>query len=133
MNNNRSVFLRPKWRRFFLIFCYWLHFCFQSCAFQNPQRRRSSPPCCNQFDRTTCVLQSTGVNISDQSRTWNLQRRTTVSAQQDDRRRPRQKMKPMPITGYDAEAIEKFYDRRPLQVGWRLNSFGLPILGMFNW
>jgi len=37
----------------------------------------------------------------------------------------------MPITGYDAKAILEFYDRRPLQVGWRLNSLGLPLLGWY--
>jgi predicted unusual protein kinase regulating ubiquinone biosynthesis (AarF/ABC1/UbiB family) len=37
----------------------------------------------------------------------------------------------MPITGYDAQAIEAFYDRRPLQVGWRLNSLGFPMLGWY--
>lgn len=41
----------------------------------------------------------------------------------------RQKTKPMPLTGYDAQAIEKYYDRRPLQVGWRLNSLSFPLLG----
>jgi predicted unusual protein kinase regulating ubiquinone biosynthesis (AarF/ABC1/UbiB family) len=37
-------------------------------------------------------------------------------------------MKPMPVTGYDAKAIEKYYDMRPLQVGWRLNAIGFPLL-----
>jgi predicted unusual protein kinase regulating ubiquinone biosynthesis (AarF/ABC1/UbiB family) len=37
----------------------------------------------------------------------------------------------MPITGYDATAIIKYYDTRPLQVGWRLNSVGLPLLGWY--
>jgi hypothetical protein len=37
----------------------------------------------------------------------------------------------MPVTGYDAQAIEKYYDLRPLQVGWRLNSIGFPLLGEF--
>lgn len=37
----------------------------------------------------------------------------------------------MPITGYDAEAILAFYDKRPLEVGWRLNSLGLPLLGWY--
>jgi hypothetical protein len=37
----------------------------------------------------------------------------------------------MPITGYDAKAIEEYYDRRPLQVGWRLNSLGFPLLGWY--
>jgi predicted unusual protein kinase regulating ubiquinone biosynthesis (AarF/ABC1/UbiB family) len=37
-------------------------------------------------------------------------------------------MKPMAVTGYDAKAIEEFYDVRPLQVGWRLNSLGFPLL-----
>lgn len=43
--------------------------------------------------------------------------------------RRRRKIKPLPVTGYDAAAIEEFYDRRPLQVGWRLNSLGFPLLG----
>jgi predicted unusual protein kinase regulating ubiquinone biosynthesis (AarF/ABC1/UbiB family) len=41
------------------------------------------------------------------------------------------KMKPMPLTGYDAKAIEAHYDVRPLQVGWRLNSLGLPLLAWY--
>jgi len=45
--------------------------------------------------------------------------------------RSRKKMKPMPVTGYDAQAILDFYDRRPLQVGWRLNSLGFPLLGWY--
>ena len=45
--------------------------------------------------------------------------------------RGRKKMKPMPVTGYDAQAILDFYDRRPLQVGWRLNSLGFPLLGWY--
>ena len=44
---------------------------------------------------------------------------------------PRKKMKPMPVTGYDAQSILDFYDRRPLQVGWRLNSLGFPLLGWY--
>jgi hypothetical protein len=47
------------------------------------------------------------------------------------RARRRQKMKPMPILGYDALAIEEYYDVRPLEVGWRLNSLGFPLLGTF--
>lgn len=45
------------------------------------------------------------------------------------RRRRREKMKPMPVRGYDASAIEDYYDLRPFEVGWRLNSLGLPLLG----
>jgi len=37
----------------------------------------------------------------------------------------------MPVTGYDAQTILDFYDRRPLQVGWRLNSLGFPLLGWY--
>ena len=37
----------------------------------------------------------------------------------------------MPITGYNADAILEFYDKRPLEVGWRLNSLGLPLLGWY--
>jgi hypothetical protein len=42
-----------------------------------------------------------------------------------------QKTKPIPVTGYDAKTIEQYYDRRPLQVGWRLNSLGFPLLGWY--
>lgn len=44
---------------------------------------------------------------------------------------PIKKTKPLPILGYDAEAICEHYDRRPLEVGWRLNSLGLPLLGWY--
>jgi len=37
----------------------------------------------------------------------------------------------MPVTGYDGKTIDAFYDRRPLQVGWRLNSLGFPLLGWY--
>ena len=47
------------------------------------------------------------------------------------KRRRRQKTKPMPVTGYDSRAIEEFYDMRPFQVGWRLNSLGFPLLGWY--
>jgi len=40
-------------------------------------------------------------------------------------------LEPMPIKGYDAAAIEDYYDRRPFQVGWRLNSLGFPLLGWY--
>lgn len=43
----------------------------------------------------------------------------------------RKKMKPLPVTGYDAQAILDFYDRRPLQVGWRLNALGIPLFGWY--
>lgn len=42
-----------------------------------------------------------------------------------------QKAKPMPIVGYDAQAICDHYDRRPWEVGWRLNILGLPLLGWY--
>eukprot|EP00548_Thalassiothrix_antarctica_P010160 CAMPEP_0194152572 /NCGR_PEP_ID=MMETSP0152-20130528/53072_1 /TAXON_ID=1049557 /ORGANISM="Thalassiothrix antarctica, Strain L6-D1" /LENGTH=706 /DNA_ID=CAMNT_0038857209 /DNA_START=491 /DNA_END=2611 /DNA_ORIENTATION=- len=37
----------------------------------------------------------------------------------------------MPIMGYDAQAIIDHYDKRPLEVGWRLNCLGLPLLGWY--
>ena len=45
--------------------------------------------------------------------------------------REHMKIQPLPIKGYDALAIEEYYDRRPLQVGWRLNSLGFPLLGWY--
>jgi hypothetical protein len=50
---------------------------------------------------------------------------------QSQRQRRRQKMRPMPILGYNARSILEYYDLRPLEVGWRLNSLGFPLLGMF--
>jgi hypothetical protein len=34
----------------------------------------------------------------------------------------------MPVVGYNADKICEYYDRRPLVVGWRLNSLSLPLL-----
>lgn len=47
------------------------------------------------------------------------------------RKKSREKITPMPVTGYYAEEILEYYDRRPFQVIWRLNALGLPLLGMF--
>ena len=95
-----------------------------------------------------------------ESRTWNVQRRKTENKQNYNKNNSnsihnkvgpilpdgspihtsengvlpgleRKKMKPMPVTGYDAQSILDFYDRRPLQVGWRLNSLGFPLLGWY--
>ncbi|VEU39020.1 unnamed protein product [Pseudo-nitzschia multistriata] len=54
--------------------------------------------------------------------------RTRETEQNQRISRNKQKMKPMPVTGYDARAIEEYYDMRPLQVGWRLNTLGFPLL-----
>lgn len=54
---------------------------------------------------------------------------TTSSSSSSTKRRRRQKMKPMPILGYNARTILAYYDARPLEVGWRLNSLGFPLLG----
>lgn len=68
------------------------------------------------------------------SRTW-VQKKVPEQPNPDDRNplaRLRRKPNAMPVTGYDAAAIEDFYDRRPLQVGWRLNSLGFPLLGKLS-
>lgn len=39
------------------------------------------------------------------------------------------KTKPLPIEGYDANEVLFTYDRKPFQVGWRMNAVGLPLLG----
>ncbi|CAB9520424.1 OF BC1 COMPLEX KINASE 3, chloroplastic [Seminavis robusta] len=59
---------------------------------------------------------------------------STQSTHKNDKQnqvRQRRKTKPMPVTGYDFKDIEETYDRRPLQVGWRLNSLGFPLLGWY--
>ena len=43
----------------------------------------------------------------------------------------RTKLRPMPVVGYEATEICEYYDRRPLEVGWRLNSLSLPLLGWY--
>jgi hypothetical protein len=88
---------------------------------------------------------------SSESRTWNNVKRPTGTARYNGKVGPiladstpihvtdvpvlvgqgRKKMMPMPVTGYDAQSILDFYDRRPLQVGWRLNSLGFPLLGWY--
>ena len=91
--------------------------------------------------------QKSNSRSSDQSRQpWNAQNRRLVNGStigpiltdglptqptQQVPGQPRKKMKPMPVTGYDAQSILDFYDRRPLQVGWRLNSLGFPLLGWY--
>lgn len=76
------------------------------------------------------------------SRTWDQTRHKLVYSGQDSpeedaspptRTKPIEKIKskPMPITGYDANEICEFYDRRPFQVGWRMNAVGLPLLGWY--
>jgi hypothetical protein len=64
------------------------------------------------------------VTMTAETRTYRSQLKLGRRQQQR-----RSKMKPMPVRGYDAAAIEDYYDLRPLEVGWRLNSLGLPLLG----
>jgi hypothetical protein len=45
------------------------------------------------------------------------------------KRRRRRKTKPLPVIGYNARAIEDYYNVRPFQVAWRLNCLGFPFLG----
>ena len=38
---------------------------------------------------------------------------------------------PIPLTGYNSAEILDYYDKRPLEVAWRLNILGLPLLGWY--
>jgi hypothetical protein len=92
----------------------------------------STPPISEQSNH----LPSLKSSYIDEPRTWDLHRNINNNDppndnMSDDRSKSRQKMKPMPITGYDYKSIEEYYDRRPLQVGWRLNSLSLPLLGSY--
>ena len=72
--------------------------------------------------------------LSVESRTWDQTRHKLIYNGEDPDRpsnRITVKSNPMPYTGYDATAICDFYDSRPLQVGWRLNAVGLPLLGWY--
>lgn len=63
------------------------------------------------------------------SRTW--RRREPQRQGNQPNQIVRKKTLPMPITGYNAKDILDCYDRRPLEVGWRLNSLGFPLLGWY--
>lgn len=72
------------------------------------------------------------------SRTWDQTRHKLVyygGEEEEDPSPPppppkeKIKTKPMPITNYNALEICQTYDRRPFQVGWRMNAVGLPLLG----
>jgi hypothetical protein len=84
-------------------------------------------------------LWSSRNNFDTSARTWNQGAgvrptsfaSTTATQSTPKQSRPRRKTKPMPVTGYDFKAIEELYDRRPLDVGWRLNSLGFPLLGRY--
>ena len=68
---------------------------------------------------------------SKEGRIHTFQMATATTQQMNGSGRRRQKTKPMPVIGYDGKTIDDFYDRRPLQVGWRLNSLGFPLLGWY--
>jgi hypothetical protein len=84
-------------------------------------------------------LWSSQTNVDTSARTWNQGAKarptsfapTTATPSMMKKGRQRRKTKPMPVTGYDFKAIEELYDRRPLEVGWRLNSLGFPLLGRY--
>lgn len=97
---------------------------------------------------STSLCMSTPATFPRQgSRTWNQKPRdqghsvggdnsnnkaallVTPPPENTNGKRVRIKTKPMPVTGYNAKAIEDYYDRQPFQVGWRLNSLGFPLLG----
>lgn len=82
--------------------------------------------------RSNPISPSSLSTTGSSSRTGSSTRRTTSPPprlQRQIQKRKRQKMKPMPILGYSARTILAYYDARPLEVGWRLNSLGFPLLG----
>jgi len=94
---------------------------------------------------STLIFAESSSSQEWESRTWSQQRRkgrrrddNIISSTNNnnnnnvsDRPRVSQKTAPIPITGYEADSIIDFYDSRPLEVGWRLNSLGLPLLGWY--
>lgn len=88
-------------------------------------------PAASPFAPTFPVATYKGLLMSKEgvSRTWDVHHQHTVTETTVKRKRNRQKTKPMPVVGYDAHAILEHYDRRPFQVGWRLNSLAFPLLG----
>lgn len=114
-----------------------LTLCFQ--VRPNPASSASSSSIWRQRYRDLAMAANPMEKDAPPPRTWvqrpdwppkpkNEQQQSQQHPKQPQQRR-RQKMQPMPVTGYDASAIEKYYDVRPLKVIWRLNSIGLPLLG----
>ena len=113
------------------------------------QRERTQQSTATRFPIVRSLATTIYRPNSDRQQQQQRQQQTTIEMKQDQprlflqrsqdssnqssssrrRRRRREKMKPMPVRGYDGTAIEEYYDYRPLEVGWRLNSLGLPLLG----
>lgn len=113
---------------------------FQTSSLRALQQKRPSLPA------SGIDVETGNARQGQPSRTWDVPRKTNTNgavgpiltdtspvqrSNQNVSGQPRKKMKPMPVTGYDAQSILNFYDRRPLQVGWRLNSLGFPLLGWY--
>jgi hypothetical protein len=87
----------------------------------------------NRFQPTTSTISPSTTSTTAAATAVRPQSTTlrSMSQRQSPKRRRRQKMKPMPILGYNARTILAYYDARPLEVGWRLNSLGFPLLGTY--
>lgn len=89
-------------------------------------RQRPSPRDIEALNKAVSSTSTTTLNPEKyQERQEELHEHTAPIA------REHMKIQPLPVKGYDAIAIEEYYDRRPLQVGWRLNSLGFPLLGWY--
>jgi hypothetical protein len=116
-----------------------IQFPFPPNPFQNTERIQKE----NQFQstasttttRTTIPLDRSISSLRRQRQNQQQQQRIVDNNEgtSKKRKRRREKTMPMPVRGYDATAIEEYYDYRPFEVGWRLNSLGLPLLGMYKY
>lgn len=86
----------------------------------------------NVFPSSSNTGTTTTTTTPSTATTRRTSQQKTSSSRPIQKRRRRQKMKPMPILGYNARTILAYYDARPLEVGWRLNSLGFPLLGMYS-
>jgi len=149
--------MRNKQRYSFVSLFLWItaipsatSFHISSSFIQNPQRYKS---CADNTQHQHVVgplqMSTRAPENMERSRTWSQGRggtkngvvpvhqqhssgaKTAIAATPFPPTRSRQKTKPLPVTGYDYEVIGDVYDRRPLKVGWRLNSLGFPLLGTF--
>ena len=103
------------------------------------ETRRSASMSPSSLSTTGSSIRSTSLTRSGNvgtGTTGSTRQRTTTPpfprSQRQIQKRKRQKMKPMPILGYSSRTILAYYDARPLEVGWRLNSLGFPLLGTYN-
>ena len=98
---------------------------------KSPRDTGNEPNHSSKQKTASTYISSNSRSHTERSKTPPTSSASTATTPAPRRRRRSPSLKLLPVEGYNALAIEEYYDRRPLQVGWRLNSIGFPLLGKF--